>query len=421
MTVLRATIVAAALAAGAVVLLGRDAVTVGVRQAPPPPAVWTEVKWPFPLDQWGTGKAFQCRAADCGTEINVYLRAKLGFCNCATGVSDDDELDRVGDLELYSDKFKGLSEGRFITVGWMKGRSRPYQVEMRHGAPRTALAIAFNDKCDVVVATVAADRDAARCRRSRGARLPQQRPRAALGGNGTGALMKSAVIVFPGINRERDMARALKIISGREPAMVWHAETALPAGTDLVVVPGGFSYGDYLRCGAIAARAPIMHAVRAHAAAGGLVLGVCNGFQILCESGLLPGVLMRNAALKFICRDVYLRVERSDTPFTRGYNAGQVIRVPVAHGEGNYVADEETMAQIEGEGRVLYRYTAPDGSLDPKWNLNGATNAIAGVLNDKRNVLGLMPHPENHVEAALGPTDGRGLFAGLVDHFAKAA
>jgi phosphoribosylformylglycinamidine synthase I len=233
--------------------------------------------------------------------------------------------------------------------------------------------------------------------------------------------MKSSVLVFPGINRERDMARALRLISGREPAMVWHAETELPAGTDLVVVPGGFSYGDYLRCGAIAARAPIMTAVRAHAAAGGLVLGVCNGFQILCESGLLPGVLMRNAALKFICRDVYLRVERSDTPFTRGYNAGQVIRVPVAHGEGNYVTDAETLARIEGDGRVLYRYTAPDGSLDPKWNLNGASNAIAGVLNDRGNVLGLMPHPENHVEAALGPTDGRGLFAGLVDHFAKAA
>ncbi len=233
--------------------------------------------------------------------------------------------------------------------------------------------------------------------------------------------MKSAVLVFPGINRERDMARALRLISGREPAMVWHAETELPAGTELVVVPGGFSYGDYLRCGAIAARAPIMAAVRAHAAGGGLLLGVCNGFQILCESGLLPGVLMRNAVLKFLCRDVYLRVERSDTPFTRGYNAGQVIRVPVAHGEGNYVTDDETLARIEGEGRVLYRYTAPDGSLDPKWNVNGASNAIAGVLNNRGNVLGLMPHPENHVEAALGPTDGRGLFAGLVDHFTKAA
>jgi phosphoribosylformylglycinamidine synthase len=233
--------------------------------------------------------------------------------------------------------------------------------------------------------------------------------------------MKSAVIVFPGINRERDMARTLRLISGREPVMVWHAETALPAGTDLVVLPGGFSYGDYLRCGAIAARAPIMRAVRAHAGKGGLVLGVCNGFQILCEARLLPGVLMRNAALKFICRDVYLRVERSDSPFTRGYNAGQVIRVPTAHGEGNYVAGPDTIAQLEAEGRVLFRYAAPDGRLDPAWNLNGATNAIAGVLNEKGNVLGLMPHPENHVEAALGSTDGRGLFAGLADHFKQAA
>ena len=233
--------------------------------------------------------------------------------------------------------------------------------------------------------------------------------------------MKSAVVVFPGINRERDMASALKLISGREPAMVWHADTSLPAGTDLVVVPGGFSYGDYLRCGAIAARAPIMGAVRAHAERGGLLLGICNGFQILCEAGLLPGVLMRNAALKFICHDVYLRIERSDTPFTRGYNAGQVIRVPVAHGEGNYVADEGTIARLEGEGRVLLRYAAPDGTLEAAWNVNGATNAIAGVLNETGNVLGMMPHPENHVEAALGSTDGRGLFAGLVDHFKQAA
>src|SRR5213083_3164521 len=167
--------------------------------------------------------------------------------------------------------------------------------------------------------------------------------------------MKSAVVVFPGINRERDMARALKLISGREPAMVWHADTALPDGTDLVVVPGGFSYGDYLRCGAIAARAPVMDAVRKFAAGGGLVLGVCNGFQILCEAGLLPGVLMRTARLKFICHDVHLRVERSDTPFTRGYNAGQVIRVPVAHGEGNYIADKKTIGRLEGEGRVIFR------------------------------------------------------------------
>jgi phosphoribosylformylglycinamidine synthase I len=233
--------------------------------------------------------------------------------------------------------------------------------------------------------------------------------------------MKSAVLVFPGINRERDMARTLKLVSGKEPAMVWHAEHELPAGTDLVVIPGGFSYGDYLRCGAIAARSNIMDAVRAFAAKGGLVLGVCNGFQILCESGLLPGVLMRNAQLKFLCKDVYLRVERSDTPFTRGYNAGQVIRVPVAHGEGNYIADAETVAQLEGEGRVIYRYCGPDGVVDPQWNVNGAINAIAGIVNERGNVAGMMPHPENHVEAEIGCTDGRGLFAGLVATLGRVA
>src|SRR5262250_656672 len=183
--------------------------------------------------------------------------------------------------------------------------------------------------------------------------------------------MKGAVLVFPGINRERDMVRTLKLVSGEEPALVWHAETALPPGTDVVVVPGGFSYGDYLRCGAIAARAPIMDAVRAFAAKGGLVLGVCNGFQILCEAGLLPGVLMRNAGLKFICRDVYLRVERSDTPFTRGYNAGQVICVPTAHGEGNYVADADAIARLEGEGCVVFRYTSPHIDLHAGSELRG--------------------------------------------------
>jgi phosphoribosylformylglycinamidine synthase len=233
--------------------------------------------------------------------------------------------------------------------------------------------------------------------------------------------MKSAVVVFPGINRERDMARTLRLISGREPTMLWHGNAALPAGTDLVVIPGGFSYGDYLRCGAIAARSPIMAAVREFAGNGGLVLGVCNGFQILCEAELLPGVLMRNSQLKFICRDVYLRVERSDTPFTRGYNAGQVIRVPVAHGEGNYIADGETIARLEGEGRVLFRYASPDGMIDPNWNHNGAINAIAGILSARGNVLGMMPHPENHVETAIGSIDGRGLFAGLVEHLARAA
>jgi phosphoribosylformylglycinamidine synthase subunit PurQ / glutaminase len=233
--------------------------------------------------------------------------------------------------------------------------------------------------------------------------------------------MKSAIVVFPGINRERDMARALRLASGRQPVMLWYAETALPAGTDLVVVPGGFSYGDYLRCGAIAARAPVMDAVREFAEQGGLVLGVCNGFQILCESGLLPGVLMRNAGLRFICRDVHLRVERSDTPFTRGYNAGQVIRVPVAHGEGNYEADEETLQRLEEEGRVLYRYCSATGVVDERSNLNGAAQSIAGIVNQRGNVLGMMPHPENHVEDIMGCTDGRGLFAGLVAHLERAA
>ncbi|UYO43551.1 phosphoribosylformylglycinamidine synthase subunit PurQ [Rhodopseudomonas palustris] len=233
--------------------------------------------------------------------------------------------------------------------------------------------------------------------------------------------MKSAVLVFPGINRERDMARALKLVSGNDAAMVWHAETELPNGTDLVVVPGGFSYGDYLRCGAIAARAPVMDAVRKFAAGGGLVLGVCNGFQILCESGLLPGVLMRNARLKFICRDVHLRVERNDTPFTRGYKAGQVIKVPVAHGEGNYEADEDTVKRLEGDGRVLYRYCSPEGEVGESHNINGAAASIAGIVSERGNVLGMMPHPENHVEDIMGCTDGRGLFAGLAQHFAKAA
>ena len=222
--------------------------------------------------------------------------------------------------------------------------------------------------------------------------------------------MNSAVLVFPGSNREGDVARALTRITGFSPAMVWHADTELPHGTDLVVLPGGFAYGDYLRCGAIAARAPIMNAVLHHAAKGGLVLGICNGFLILCEAGLLPGVLMRNAQLKFMCHDVFLRVERSDTAFTRRYNAGDVLRVPVAHGEGNYIADSETISRLEGEGRVLFRYTSPEGKLDEAYNFNGATNAIAGILSEKLNVLGLMPHPENHIDAAIGPTDGRGLF-----------
>jgi phosphoribosylformylglycinamidine synthase I len=225
--------------------------------------------------------------------------------------------------------------------------------------------------------------------------------------------LNAAVVLFPGSNREGDVASAIKRVVGKAANIVWHGDSDLPANTDLVVLPGGFSYGDYLRCGAIAARAPIMNAVRAHAERGGLVLGICNGFQILCEAQLLPGVLQRNAQLRFMCKEVYLRVERSDTPYTRRYNAGDVLKIPVAHGEGNYTADQETIERLEGDGRVLFRYVSPDGKLDATWNHNGATNAIAGILSEKLNVLGLMPHPENHVDPAIGPTDGRGLFESI--------
>jgi phosphoribosylformylglycinamidine synthase len=225
--------------------------------------------------------------------------------------------------------------------------------------------------------------------------------------------MNAAVILFPGSNREGDVARALKQATGRAPAIVWHADTALPTGVDLVVLPGGFSYGDYLRCGAIAGRAPIMDAVRAHAARGGLVLGICNGFQILCEGGLLPGVLMRNRDLRFICKMQHLRVERADTRFTRAYAKGAVVKVAIAHGEGNYETDEETLKRIEGEGRVAFRYCDAAGVVGGVANPNGSTNDIAGVYSEKFNVLGLMPHPENLIDPLVGGVDGRGMFASL--------
>jgi phosphoribosylformylglycinamidine synthase subunit PurQ / glutaminase len=225
--------------------------------------------------------------------------------------------------------------------------------------------------------------------------------------------MRAAVILFPGSNREGDVARALHQASGVKPDIVWHDERELPAGVDLVVLPGGFSYGDYLRCGAIAARAHIMDAVRAHAARGGLVLGVCNGFQILCEGGLLPGVLMRNADLRFICRMQHLRVENASTRFSQCYAKGQVIKVAIAHGEGNYVADTETIAALEGEGRVAFRYCDAEGRLGGGANPNGSINDIAGVYNKGFNVLGLMPHPENLIDPLVGGVDGRALFAAL--------
>ncbi len=232
--------------------------------------------------------------------------------------------------------------------------------------------------------------------------------------------MRAAVITFPGSNRDGDVARALRM-AGAEVIPVWHADHALPEGTDLAVLPGGFSYGDYLRCGAIAGRAPAMDAVRAHAARGGLVLGICNGFQILCESGLLPGVLMRNAGLNFICRRQHLRVERADTAFTRAYREGQAIDVCVAHGEGNYFADPETLARLQGEGQVAFRYCDARGEVTEQANCNGSINAIAGIYSEKLNVLGMMPHPENLVEALVGGTDGRGLFESLVGSVARAA
>ena len=218
--------------------------------------------------------------------------------------------------------------------------------------------------------------------------------------------MKSAVLVFPGSNCDRDLAVAIEQVTGRAPAMVWHRESELPEGTGLIAIPGGFSYGDYLRSGAMAARSPVMQAVAEAAGKGVPVLGVCNGFQVLTEAGLLPGALMRNAGLHFVCRPVGLRVENSQSIFTARYSAGEEISVPVAHHDGNYQADPETLDRLEGEGRVAFRYTG---------EVNGSARGIAGILNDQGNVLGMMPHPERVVEAAHGGTDGRRLFEGLLE------
>lgn len=215
--------------------------------------------------------------------------------------------------------------------------------------------------------------------------------------------MKSAVIILPGLNRDRDMIAALTKISGTLPVTVWQTETTIPADVDLIVIPGGFSYGDYLRCGAIAARMPVMQAIRDAASRGTRVIGVCNGFQILLEAGLLPGALMRNASLKFVCREVKLEVVNTETAFTSLYTKGQIIRCPVAHHDGNFFADPDTLARIEGQGQVVFRYA--EGT-----NPNGSLNDIAGLINERGNVLGLMPHPENLIEAAHGGADGRPLF-----------
>jgi phosphoribosylformylglycinamidine synthase len=221
--------------------------------------------------------------------------------------------------------------------------------------------------------------------------------------------LNSAVIVFPGSNCDRDMAVALGEVSGKAPAMVWHRESELPRGLDLIAVPGGFSYGDYLRSGAMAANSPVMRAVREAAERGVAVLGVCNGFQILTEAQLLPGALMRNAGIRFVCRDVPLKVENSQSAFTSRYEAGEEIIIPVAHHDGNYQADAETLDRLEGEGRVAFRYSG---------GCNGSARDIAGILNEAGNVLGMMPHPERMIEPAHGRTDGRRLFEGLVEALA---
>jgi len=224
--------------------------------------------------------------------------------------------------------------------------------------------------------------------------------------------MKAGIVIFPGINRERDMAIALEHACGVKPRMVWHRETDL-SGLDLVVLPGGFSHGDYLRCGAMAAHSPVMAEIRAHAARGGHVLGVCNGMQILTEAGLLPGAMLRNAGLRFLSMDCHLRVERADTAFTSGYRSGQTFRAPMAHGDGNYFADDDTLDRLEGEGLIAFRYATPEGAITPEANRNGSSRSIAGILSPNLRVLGLMPHPEDLVDPLLGGTDGKPLFDGL--------
>jgi phosphoribosylformylglycinamidine synthase I len=225
--------------------------------------------------------------------------------------------------------------------------------------------------------------------------------------------MKAAVIVFPGSNCDRDIRVSLRKSMGKEPLMIWHQNSSFD-DVDLITVPGGFSYGDYLRAGAMASKSPVMREIIARANKGVPVLGICNGFQILTESGLLPGALMRNAALKYICKDIHLRVEANNTAFTQGYNAGDVLRIPIAHHDGNYFADADTLDELENSNRVAFRYTNGLGEEADASNPNGSQRNIAGILNKGRNVLGMMPHPERSADAALGGDDGKRMFDGLV-------
>lgn len=232
--------------------------------------------------------------------------------------------------------------------------------------------------------------------------------------------MKSTVIVFPGSNCDRDMKVALEKVTGSDVDMAWHGNTELKA-TDLIVLPGGFSYGDYLRPGAMAAKSPIMASVVARAKAGTPILGICNGFQILCETGLLPGVLMRNASLRYVCRDVHVRVDQADTPFTRAYQAGDVLRIPIAHHDGNYFADDDTLDRLEGEQRIVVRYCDETGALTNGANPNGSQRGIAGICNATRRIVGMMPHPERLFEPALGGSDGRGVLESMSEAVGAAA
>ncbi len=226
--------------------------------------------------------------------------------------------------------------------------------------------------------------------------------------------MRAAVIVFPGSNCDRDVKVAIEQVIDGHVSMVWHAEPQVPE-TDLIVLPGGFAYGDYLRTGAMAAHSRIMRDVVAKARAGVPVIGICNGFQVLCEAGLLPGVLMRNASLRFVCRDVWLKVEETGTPFTSRYRPGEVIRLPVAHGDGNYFADAETLNALEAEARIVFRYVDEAGNATAEANPNGSQHNIAGICDGRRRILGLMPHPERLIEPLLGGSDGCRLFQSAVD------
>lgn len=232
--------------------------------------------------------------------------------------------------------------------------------------------------------------------------------------------MRIGVVTFPGSNCDGDAVQAVRVM-GHDVVRLWHKDTSLPQGLDAIILPGGFSYGDYLRTGAIARFSPVMAEVVRFANSGGYVIGICNGFQILTEAGLLPGALIRNANLSFVCKDVHLRVEQTDSPFTNAFDKGAVLRIPVAHGEGRFIAPDDVIRRIEDAGRVVFRYTSADGSVTDVANPNGSINNIAGIVNDAGNVMGMMPHPERYVEAALGCADGRGVFLSLATHVERLA